>query len=169
MVWLPSFLVEQKSISLSGSAALTALVVAMNVPGNLLGGWLLHRRTRRWILLTATNAIVGLTVIGIFSDALSDTVRYLLCLAFSGIGGIVPATLLSAGPVHAPSLRQLGVTNGLLMQGSHAGNFIGPPVVAAVVAATGLWQGTFWILFACSVLGVLLGMVLGEIEKKLPS
>ncbi|MDH5750184.1 MAG: MFS transporter [Rhodospirillales bacterium] len=165
MVWLPSFLIEQKSISLSGSAALTALVVAVNVPGNMLGGWLLHRRAQRWILLAVTNAIVGLTVIGIFSEALSDTARYALCLAFSGIGGIVPATLFSAGSVHAPSMRQLGLTNGLLMQGSHTGNFIGPPVIAAVVASTGLWQGTFWILFACSVAGVLLGAVIGVIEK----
>ena len=46
MVWLPTFLSEHGA-STAAAAAATALMVLVNAPGNLIGGWLLSRRVPR--------------------------------------------------------------------------------------------------------------------------
>ena len=167
MVWLPSFLVEERSMGVFGAALLTALVVAFNVPGNLLGGWLLHRNVARWFLIAAASAVMGLSALGIFSDAVPDLVRYALCLLFSAAGGLLPAAVLAAGPVHAPTPGHIGVTNGLFIQGSNTGQVFGPPIVAAIVASTGDWQSASGFMVACAAAGVVLALAVRRVERRL--
>jgi len=163
LVWLPSFLVDERGSTTAAAAALTALVVAANVSGNLAAGWLLHRGAPRWLLLTVAVSAMGLCEIGIFTDALPDAARYGLCIAFSGFGGLLPASVLAAAPVVAPSSGQLATTNGMFMQGSNIGQMVGPPLVAAVVAATGSWQGGLWVLIIAAAAGVAVAMAFRRI------
>jgi len=97
---------------------------------------------------------MGACEIGIFTDALPDAARYGLCIVFSGFGGLLPASVLAAAPVVAPSSAQLATTSGMFMQGSNIGQMIGPPLVATVVAAMGSWQGGLWALVAAAGVGV---------------
>lgn len=163
LVWLPSFLVDERGSTTAAAAALTALVVAANVSGNLAAGWFLHRGAPRWLLLTVAVSAMGLCEIGIFTDALPDAARYGLCIAFSGFGGLLPASVLAAAPVVAPSSGQLATTNGMFMQGSNIGQMVGPPLVAAVVAATGSWQGGLWVLIIAAAAGVAVAMAFRRI------
>ena len=70
MVWLPTFLTEHGA-STAGAAIGTALMVLVNVPGNLLGGWLLSRRVPRGRLIVAAAAIAALCEIGATAVTLS--------------------------------------------------------------------------------------------------
>lgn len=166
MVWLPSFLVEQRGMDISTAAILGGLVVVVNVPGSLIGSWLLHRGAARRHVIGGTHLVMGLCALGIFPDALSDTARYGLALLFSHAAGYLPAAMYASVPVHAPSLQQFGATSGLLLQGANTGNFFGPPAVAAVVAAVGSWGGVLWFMLGCAGAGVILSVWLGAIEKK---
>ena len=166
MMWIPSFLVEQRAMSVSLSALLGALVVAVNVPGNLIGGWLLHRGVERWQLMAVTHFIMGACAVGIFSDVLPDVLRYGLALLFSHSAGYLPAAVFASVPVHAPSHRQFGATSGLLLQGSNTGNFFGPPAVAAIVAAFGGWSSAMWLMLAGASMGIVLSVFLGIIERR---
>lgn len=154
MVWLPTFLVEQRALGLGVAATMTALVVACNVPGNLFGGWLLHRHLERWVLmvLSALGMIACLAVI--FAEGLHDGLRYAACLLFSCFGGMLPAAVLSGAPVVAPARAQIATTNGMLIQGSNVGQMVGPPVAAWLVTLSGDWGSVFWMLelAACAVL-----------------
>ena len=51
MVWLPTFLIERHGMSNGEAAMGTAVVVAVNILGNLTAGWLLHRGAARWLLI----------------------------------------------------------------------------------------------------------------------
>lgn len=142
MVWLPTFLPEEFGLAPLAAALVTALVVLINVPGNILGGWMLRRGVpARWLILLGSLAM-GLTALGIFLPHLGAPARIVLCFAFSFLGGFVPTSLFSSVPGQAPTLAHLGAANGMLMQGSSTGQFIGAPLVAAAVAAAGgAWQG----------------------------
>jgi len=167
VVWLPTFLVEEKGSGLAVAAVLTALVIAINIPGNFLGSWLVHRGVPRWLMITSGTTIMGVTSALIFPDLLPDTLRFALVLVFSFFGGLQPASLVSGPTVHAPSPDQIGTTGGLMYVGSNAGQLIGPPMIAVVVTATGLWAPAGNVLLALSGINILAALYIRALEKKL--
>ena len=169
MVWLPTFLIEQRTTGIGAAAAMTALVVVVNVAGNVGAGWMLRHNAPRWLLLVIAGATMGLAGLGIFSSAVPDAARYLLCLVFSGVGGMLPTSLLSAVPVFAPSPRQYATGNGFLTQGANVGQVIGPPAVAAMVAATGLWESASWLMAGTAGAIVVVALAIGAVERRLPA
>jgi MFS family permease len=169
MVWLPSFMIETRGIGTAAAATLTALVVAMNVPGNLTAGWLLHRGARHWALIAVAAGVMGLCSLGIFAAALPDLLRYTLCLVFSLVGGMLPTAVLSGAPVFAPGLGQVGTTNGMLVQGSNTGQVIGPPAVAAAVQAAGNWEAAGILMLATCFGATLAALALRPIERRRPT
>lgn len=155
MAWLPSFMVEERGLSLQTTGLLTALVVAVNIPGNLSVGWLLRRGLPRWSTLLISGTGMGLTVLGIFNEGFSDTTRLLLCLLFSYFGGMTPGAALSGAPAVAPTRGQIGTVNGMMVQGSHLGQLLGPPALAALAIYAGGWQETRWLMLS-GALGIIL-------------
>ena len=76
-------------------------------------------------------------------------------LLFSAVGGLIPGTLFATTAAYAPHRRAVGTTTGLMQQGSTLGQFLTPPLIAAVAAYSGGWQHTGWVTGALA-LGVLL-------------
>jgi MFS family permease len=165
MVWLPTFLIEQRGASVALAAQLTVVVILSNVVGNLLGGWLLQRGVARWHLLVFVGLLAIGCGLGIFSDAVADWLRYILCILFSGLAGMLPATVMSGAPAFTPSPRQIGAANGLLVQGSNLGQLSGPPAVAATVAMAGGWQAGSWIFVAGGLLILCFAAALRRLES----
>lgn len=165
MVWLPTFLVEQRGASVALAAQLTVVVVLVNVIGNLLGGWLLQHGRRRWQLLTFVGVLSIFCGFGIFTDALPDGLRYVLCIVFSGLAGMLPAVVMSGAPAFTPTPRQIGAANGLLVQGSNLGQLLGPPAVATAVAIAGGWQAGSLIFVACGLVGLGLAFALRRLDR----
>ena len=164
MVWLPTFLVEQRGVSIPEAALLTALVVIANVPSNVVGGWLVNRGVPSWTLIALPGAVMGLSALGIFSDAVPDAIRFGLCMFFSAVGGFIPGALFAIVPVHASSPQQLGTMNGFMLQGANMGQFVGAPAIAALVAATGQWHAVQWILLATGALSVVFAFAIRAAE-----
>ena len=166
MVWLPTFLVEQRGASIPEAALLTAVVVIANVPANVVGGWLINRGVPSWTLIAVPSAVMGLSALGIFSDAVPDAVRFGLCMVFSAVSGFVPGTLFAIVPVHASSPQQLGTMNGFILQGANTGQFVGAPAIASVVAATGQWYSVQWILLGAGAFSVALALAIRAVERR---
>lgn len=153
MVWLPTFQTESLGTSLESAALITALVVLANVPGCLFGGWLLRRGLSARGLIVTGSLAMGFSTLGILLPTLPDAARMALCILFSFLGGLVPPSLFNSVPRIAPAPHLVGAGNGLLMQGSALGQFIGAPLVAfAVARAGGDWAyALFPMLTACAV------------------
>ena len=166
MGFLPTLLTEEYGLGAGRASVLTAVMVAMNVPGNLLGGWLLHRGLRRWKLIAFGSVVMGLCSLGIYSGGLPFLARYAACLLFSLIGGLLPASALGGAPVYAPTPQQLATTNGLIMQGGQFGQVIGPPILALIVSQGGGWKAAPWLLGGSAVVGVILSFGLAALEAK---
>ena len=166
MVWLPTFLIEQRGATVALAAQLTVVVIIVNLVGNLLGGWLLQRGLSRWQLLVFVGLLAIACGLGIFTNELPDGLRYGLCILFSCLAGMLPATVMSGAPAFTPSPRQIGAANGLLVQGSNLGQLSGPPLIATLVAYTGGWQAGSWIFVACGTIILLLAAALRWLEAK---
>lgn len=165
IVWLPSFLREQRGLDLEWVALLSCIMVLANVPGNIIGGSLLRRNVERGKLLMLGSGLSGLCMYAAFSPLLPDVVRYLACVGVSFVGGLIPSSIMSASTVIARTPRQIGTFQGLSMQIANLGQFLGPPLIAALVASRGDWESAAVLPVGAAVLGVLLGAAAWKMER----
>jgi cyanate permease len=167
MIWLPTFLVDERGASPATAALLTSFMVLINAPGNVAGGWLLAHGTRRGPMVAAASAVMAACSAGMLGAFLPDAARYLLCLAFSACAGVIPGAIFSGLPVHAKSPQHISTGNGLVMQASQAGQFVGPMTLAWLASRSGGWSATLWAMLAFAAGGALCGFALERIERRL--
>ena len=164
--FLPSIYV-QSGIGGATAGVLTAVVAAVNMAGNIGSGRLLQRGVAPSRLLRIGFTTMALSAIATFAGSgdagLAPVLRYAAVLLFSGVGGLIPATLFAMAVRFAPSEGTLSTTVGWVQQWSALGQFAGPPLVAAVASAAGDWQWTWVVTGACSVVGLLLAVALSRL------
>jgi len=68
--------------------------------------------------------------------------------------------VLSGAPRFAAHPDHIALTSGVVVQGSNLGQFIGPPLAAGIVAATGSWTASTPFLSGCAAAGVVCGLLL---------
>lgn len=166
IIWLPTILKEQRDLSALAVSLLSCLMVLVSAPGTLFGGYLLQRHFRRSSLIAVASIVTGLSGAGIFLDLLPDLVRYALCLALSFTGALIPASVLSASAIYARRPKQISTLQGLFTQFSNLGPFFGPPIIAMLVSASGLWRDALWVTGSAALIGVALGLRLRVYERR---
>lgn len=166
MMWLPTFLVQERAASLFTASLATAVAALMNVPGNLTGTWLLQRHVARGPIIAGGALTMGLAGVVSLAAPVPDAVRYAACMAFSYVGGIIPAAVMSSMQVYARSGGQVASLQGLIMQGANIGQFIGPVAVAALVSATGNWAHAAWVFGVAAACAAGCGGMVGRIERR---
>jgi len=148
----------QAGLSGTATGVLTALAAAVNMVGNVASGRLLHRGARPAVLMTVGFVVMGLATIAAFAGAsgagLPPWLRYLAVLAFSTVGGVIPATLFALAVRVAPSEQTLSTTVGWVQQWSAFGQFAGPPLAAWAASRAGGWHWTWVVTGACSLAGL---------------
>ena len=144
--------------------SLTALAAAVNMLGNMASGRLLQRDFHPSVLLAMGFFAMGLGAVLAFAEFTQSWpwLRYAGVLLFSACGGLVPGTLFSLAVRLAPHERNVSTTVGWMQQGSAAGQFAGPPVVAWLASQVGGWQWTWLATGLCCVLGVVLSMLIAR-------
>ena len=157
--FLPSIYVQSGIVG-TAVGVLTATVAAANMVGNIGAGRLLQRGVAPFRLLRIGFVTMAMAATATFAGSgdvgLPPALRYAAVLLFSGVGGLIPATLFALAVRLAPSEGTLSTTVGWVQQWSALGQFAGPPLVAAVASASGDWQWTWLATGACSVVGLLL-------------
>ncbi len=143
---------------------LTALAAAVNIVGNMVSGRLLQRgwapRATLWLGFGAM-ALGSTVAFAPFTEG-QPWLRFAGVLLFSGMGGLVPGTLFSLAVRLAPGEQQVATTVGWVQQLSALGQFVGPPMVAAVAARAGGWQFTPWLTVGCCMVGAVLAWAAGR-------
>lgn len=145
-------------VGVAVTGVLTALAAAVNMIGNLGAGRLLQRGAAPPRLLAIGFTVMALAAAAAFSGAsgegLSPALRYLAVLAFSMLGGMIPATLFALAMRVAPGEDTVSTTVGWMQQLSALGQFAGPPAVAWVAARAGGWHWTGLATGAASLAGL---------------
>jgi MFS family permease len=167
MTWLPTYVVEERGASQSGAALLLAAYVAINILGNQLGGLLLRGGAPRWAVMAGGAAAMGLTGAGLLWSAAPDALRIVCALAFSVLGGVIPAAVFSGAPVHAKTPQHIGTTNGMITQSSHLSQFVIPILIAWVASRAGGWGASLWVMLTLAAVGIAAGVAVGRFERRL--
>ena len=150
------------------AAAGTALAAAVNMVGNIASGRLLQRRVPAPVLLYCGFGAMALGALVAFAPwgdggAAAAAARYAGILLFSMVGGLVPGTLFSLGVRLAPDESSVSTTVGWMQQWSSFGQFAGPPLVAALAAATGAWDAVWWVTCSLALAGVTLAAAIARL------
>jgi cyanate permease len=166
MIWLPTFLVDERGAAPSVASFLTALMVLVNIPGNIGGGWLIAHGVRRGMLILAAAAVMVVTDVAMLSSALPDALRYLSVLVFSCCAGAIPGAIFTGVVVHAKTPQHVGTTNGMVMQTSQGGQFFGPILLAWLASQFGGWGASLWGMLAFAAGCALCGYAILRIEAR---
>jgi cyanate permease len=165
--FLPSIYTQ---VGLSGATlgVLTAFAAAVNILGNVMSGRLLQKGFHPSLLLVMGFIAMALGAFLAFSDLTLNMswLRYTGVLLFSSCGGLVPGTLFYLAVRLAPQERNVSTTVGWMQQGSAAGQFAGPPLVALLATAVGGWQWTWLATSTCCVLGCVLALLIARTLNK---
>ena len=167
MIWLPTFLVDEHGASTQTAALATALMVLVNAPGNIAGGWLLSRGVRRATLVLGASAIAAACEASMLTEVLPPALRYGAVLVFSLCVGVIPASIFAGLPVHAKTPQHIGTGNGIVNQASQAGQFFGPLALAWLASTLGGWNATLWAMLAFAGGAALCGLAIGAIENRI--
>ena len=165
--FLPS-IYAQSGMSVAEAGALTALVAAVNVFGNVGSGRLLHAGTRPERILYlgfATMLVGGVATFGL-PPSTPFLLRYSAVLMLSAVGGLVPGALFALAVRFAPGPRMVSTTVGWMLQFSALGQFVGPPVVAWVAGMSGGWQWTWIVTGTASLAGIAFAALIGRVHRR---
>jgi predicted MFS family arabinose efflux permease len=162
--FLPVLLIERMQVSYETAGLLSALATSVSILGNLAAGLLLSRGVGRVVLLATASLVMGLAGLGVFLPVLPAVPTFLLCMMFSAVGGLFPATLLSTAPVAAPYAGQVPIVLGLIVQGNNLGQVIGPVVVGSAIQAFG-WPSGAGIVAVAAILSAATAAILGDVLR----
>lgn len=143
--FLPILLAERLHISLGTVGLLGAVITLVNVIGNLGAGYLLSRGFARGRLVATAAALMAICGLWVFLSQSGGSLVIALCVLFSAIGGMIPATLISTVPVLSPRPALAPLAMGLLMQGSNLGQLVGPVAVGTAIERFGWASGAIFI------------------------
>ncbi|TWO71261.1 MFS transporter [Caenimonas sedimenti] len=155
MVWLPTFLQDEFGFGLARATGFVAVVIIVNAPGAWLGGWLSNRGVSPALLMLVSTLVMGFAGWGAFAAGADPLPRLALCIAFSFVGGVLPAAIYACLPAVAAPRQNFGSVNGLAVQASNLGALLGPPSAAALVGLGG-WHGMGWAYLATAAASAML-------------
>ncbi len=164
MGFLPTMIIEKYGFSKSMASILTAIVVFVNIFGNLVGGRCLKKGIQRWKLVAFACTVMGASSFAIYSVDTNFILNYTGCLIFSIFGGLIPASILGGVPDYAPSKNLIATTNGIVIQGGQAGQLMGPPILAYLVSQTGSWSCGSLFLGSVAFIGLVLTLCLSRVK-----
>jgi DHA1 family inner membrane transport protein len=162
---MPTLLVERLGLTVTQAGSLTAAIVIANALGNISAGLLLRRGIPLWAIAASAFGFAGLAAFGIFSNALPIAMIATLAAASLAVTGMVPASIYAASSRLTSSASALGMTLGLIAQGSNIGQLLGPVVLGTWVERLG-WASAPILVAALAVAEIAIALRLRLLMRR---
>ncbi len=163
--FIPLLLVEQADWSVAAAGTAGAVILGVNIIGNLASGVLLDRGWSRRAVILIGAAAMAFGAIGVLSTAPPVLGRLGAGVLFSAVSGVIPGALFAGVPRHAPTPGQTSTLSGLLLQGAAIGQLIGPMTAAWFAGGSGSWSNVLWFTLPAAGATVVLAIILGRLER----
>jgi len=164
--WLPTYLMEVQGRSAATAGAMAAVVALAHAPGVLLGGWLVGRGLPRWVAIGGASLAMGLAALATFGLGLPPLVAFAAAVVFGFVSGLIPSAMLTAAPVFATSMAQIGAFNGIIIHGANVGVLGAAPAFAAVASNLGGWPAAGVYLALVGVTGMTSALAIRALERR---
>ena len=159
---LPTFLVDQRGVSLGTAGLATGMVALASVPGSVVASWLL-RRGAGPRLLSVTILVMPLAALAAFGAGGAVGVGVAAAAVMLLANGLAVAGVFAAVPRLVQDPSQIAIAIGLLTQLGSLGTLLGAPLFGVVVAATD-WSAVAPLVGATTLLS--LGLLLAASSRR---
>ncbi len=164
---LPTFLVDQRGVSLATAGLATGMVALASVPGSVVASWLL-RRGAEPRLLSATLLVMPLAALVAFGTGGALGVGVAAAAVMLLANGLAVAGVFAAVPRLVQDPSQIAIAIGLLTQLGSFGTLLGAPLFGSVVAATD-WSAVAPLVGATTLLSLGLLLAAGSRRRRVPA
>lgn len=148
--WGPSFLVETLKLGQASANFYISVTFFSVIPACVLAGWVLDRVSNRKIVLSISLLISAVVFIWAFSlGSVPVVLLYVIILGL--IGGFAPTAVFTLAPETMARPELAGFAMGIINVGQNLGMLAGPPIVGAVVAASGWGSGAYPLVIGTAV------------------
>ena len=159
--FLPTYWVEQYQLDLDRASRMASIVVAGNIGGNILAGFMVQRGVALRNLLVYALLTGGICAAAIFSGLLPVPLQFAAAVGFTFFSGMLPgAVFASLGAVVAEA-ENTPLFVGMIFQGAGIGQVLGPMGLTTMVGWGDDWIFASLFLVTIAGFGILLGRRLG--------
>jgi sugar phosphate permease len=162
--WLPSFLVDEKGLSLQLSGFIIATQVVLMSPSNIVGGYI-SDRLKNPILVIG----VSLSALGITTGLLITAHNLILLVALIFINAIFLQTYfgpLFSIPVEILGVPKAGISTGFSNLFANIGGFTAAYLLGALKDRSGAFKPGFFAICGACFLGLVLTFILARMRRE---
>lgn len=161
LTYLPTYLRTVHDLSKTQAPLLSALLPAVLMCGNLLGGVLLHRGLRPVRLMAVCALLMSATLWTVLT--LGDGVLAIVLLTLFGlVTGIVPTAIFAQAPRFAADPAAAGMVIGIVVTGQGTGILFGPPLLGYLVGPAHNWAAAHTLLL---ILPLVIAALSGQLTR----
>jgi sugar phosphate permease len=161
--WLPSFLINEKGLSLQSAGFIIAIQVVLMSPSNIVGGYI-SDRLKNPILVIG----VSLSILGITTGLLTTTNNMILLVALIFVNAIFLQMYfgpLFSIPVEILGVPKAGISTGFSNLFANIGGFSAAYLLGALKDKTGAFKPGFFAICGACFIGLALTFMLARMRR----
>jgi sugar phosphate permease len=162
--WLPSFLVNEKGLSLQSTGVIVAIQVVLMSPSNIVGGYISDRLKNPVLVIGVSLAVLGMTT-GLLITAKSMVFVVALIFINAIFLQMYFGPLFSI-PVEILGVRKAGITTGFSNLFANIGGFSAAYLLGALKDRTGGFNSGFLTICGACFVGLALAFMLARMRRK---
>ncbi len=151
--WLPSFLINEKGISLQYVGYIIAAQAILIAPSNILGGYVSDRLKNPIIVIMVSLAVLGITAVLLVS--INSMLFLIICIVINAIFLQMYFGPLFSIPVEILGLRKAGISTGFSNFFANMGGFGATYLLGWLKDTTGMFKYGFLIIAMLCLLGLI--------------
>ncbi len=145
LTYLPTYLHTVHDLTKTQASLLAALLPAVLMGGNLLGGVLLHRGLHPARLMVVCSLLISATLWTVLTLG-NGALAIVILTLFGLVTGIVPTAIFAQAPRFAAAPAAAGMVIGIVVTGQGIGILFGPPLIGYLVGPAHNWAAAHAVL-----------------------
>lgn len=156
ITFFPAYLVSTYQVSIDTALFITVTLPLCIIPGNLIGGIIIHRGLAPYKMMTYPAFIIAIIVTIMFQIPYAPWVGIILLSFFGFFMGMIPTAIFSQAPRLATTPSGIGRIMAVVVTGQGLGVLFTPPLAGYLISEQQQWGNLYPLFILFTVLIILL-------------